>query len=201
MKTKNSLLLSLPVAVVVAISVMFSHRQTEPPAPAPPPLQLIAPPLAQAAEPASAVPIPAPESQPQVEPTRADIPPAAKVRKSSGSAAQPSQPKRQKDPIQDPDARAALSFVGADPEAEQYWMAAINDPSLPADERKDLIEDLNEDGLSDPKHPGPQDVPLILNRLQLIENLAPNALDQVNAAAFAEAYKDLVNLLAGRPVQ
>ena len=77
----------------------------------------------------------------------------------------------------------------------------MNDPSLPAEERKDLIEDLNEDGLSDPKHPGPEDVPLIVNRLRLIEELAPNAIDQVNVDAFAEAYKDLNNLLAGKPVQ
>ena len=92
-------------------------------------------------------------------------------------------------------------MVGADPVAEQYWMAAINDPSLPANERKDLIEDLNEDGLSDPKHPGPQDLPLILNRIRLIESLAPLAMDSVNADAFGEAYKDLNNLLAGQPVQ
>jgi hypothetical protein len=103
--------------------------------------------------------------------------------------------------IQDPDARAALSLVGADPEAEQYWVAAINDPNLPANERKDLIEDLNEDGLSDPKHPGPQDLPLILNRLQLIEALGPYAMDQVNADAFQEAQKDLLAMLDGKPVQ
>jgi hypothetical protein len=103
--------------------------------------------------------------------------------------------------IQDPDARAALSLVGADPVAEQYWAAAINDPNLPANERKDLIEDLNEDGLSDPKHPGPQDLPLIVSRLQLIEEMAPNAMDDVNANAFAEAYKDLVNLAQGGTAQ
>lgn len=108
---------------------------------------------------------------------------------------------KQKEPIQDPSARAALGFVGADPEAEQYWVAAINDPSLSANERKDLIEDLNEDGLSDPKHPGPQDLPLILNRLQLIEELGPYAMDQVNADAFQEAQKDLLAMLEGRPVQ
>lgn len=110
-------------------------------------------------------------------------------------------PKPAKPPIQDPDARAALNFVGADPAAERYWEAAINDPNLPAEERKDLIEDLNEDGLSDPKNPGPQDVPLILNRIQIIEQLAPNSLDTVNANAFAEAYQDLNNLLAGAPVK
>ncbi len=109
-------------------------------------------------------------------------------------------PAKQKAPIQDPDARVALSFVGADPDAEQYWAAAINNPNLPAEERKDLIEDLNEDGLSDPKTPGPQDLPLIMSRIVLIEELAPYAMDQVNADAFAEAYKDLTNMLAGKPV-
>jgi hypothetical protein len=94
----------------------------------------------------------------------------------------------------------ALSFVGADPEAEAYWVAAINDPSLSADERQNLIEDLNEDGLSDPKHPGPEDLPLIVSRLQLIEELAPNAMDQVNLDAFQEAHKDLVAMLNGEPV-
>jgi hypothetical protein len=106
-----------------------------------------------------------------------------------------------KEKIKDPVARVALSFVGSDPEAEAYWIGAINDQNLSADERQNLIEDLNEDGLSDPKHPGPEDLPLILNRIQLIEELAPNAMDQVNADAFREAYKDLVNMLAGRPVQ
>ena len=110
-------------------------------------------------------------------------------------------PAQAKSPLQDPDARLALSFVGVDPMAEQYWMAAINDPDLPAEERKDLIEDLNEDGLSDPKHPGPEDLPLIVSRLRLIETLAPEAMDPVNAGAFAEAYRDLSNLLAGQPAQ
>ena len=65
---------------------------------------------------------------------------------------------------------------------------------------------LNEDGLSDPKHPGPEDLPLIMNRLVLIEKVAPTAPDQVNAEAFQEAYKDLVNLAglaagSGEPVR
>ena len=106
-----------------------------------------------------------------------------------------------KNPAQDPDARAALSLVGANPEAEAYWVSAINDPNLPANERKDLIEDLNEDGLSDPKHPGAEDLPLIVNRLRLIDELAPYALDQVNADAFQEAQKDLLAMLDGKPVQ
>ncbi len=67
-------------------------------------------------------------------------------------------------------------------------------PHLSATERQDLIEDLNEDGISDPKQPVLEDLPLIMARLDLIESLAPEAMDEVNADAFAEAYKDLLNL-------
>lgn len=114
--------------------------------------------------------------------------------------------KRVKEPIRDPLAREALGWVGADPGAEEYWLAAINDPSLPADERKDLIEDLNEDGLSDPKHPTSDDLPLIVSRLRLIEAVGGEPMDEVNAGAFWEAYKDLINLAyvatgSGEPVK
>jgi len=88
----------------------------------------------------------------------------------------------------------ALGFVGADADAEIYWYAAINDPSLSAHERQDLIEDLNEDGLSDPHNPTAEDLPLILNRIQLIEAVGWDPMDEVNADAFQEAYKDLLNL-------
>lgn len=100
-----------------------------------------------------------------------------------------------KPPIEDLGARAALSLVGTDAEAEAYWISAINDPSLSSTERQDLIEDLNEDGLADPRGNDLQDLPLIASRVQLIEQLAPYAMDEVNADAFAEAYKDLVNLM------
>ena len=114
--------------------------------------------------------------------------------------------KKGKDPIKDQLAREALAWVGYDEAAEAYWVAAINDPNLAAQERQDLIEDLNEDGISDPKHPTLADLPLILNRLDLVEALAPDAMDEVNADAFLEAYKDLVNLAfvavgAGEPVR
>jgi hypothetical protein len=96
-------------------------------------------------------------------------------------------------------ARQALSFVGIDPNAEAVWADAINDPSRTPHERQDLIEDLNEDGFPDPKHVTAADLPLIESRLALIEQFAPDAMDDVNAAAFAEAYKDLVNMY-GRAV-
>ena len=120
-----------------------------------------------------------------------------KIAQRSNTGTQVQTPARTgKPPLQDPAARVALSAVGADADAEAYWYFAINDPDLPAHERQDLIEDLNETGLIDPRRPTFDDLPLIVNRLALIEELAPQAMDQVNFDAFQEAYKDLVNLLA-----
>ena len=104
--------------------------------------------------------------------------------------------------VEDPAARVALYFVGTgDPEADAYWASAIFDPSLPAEERKDLIEDLNETGMADPQHPSPADLPLILTRIQIIQQLAPYSIDQVDADAFAEAYNDLVGMANGQAPQ
>lgn len=116
------------------------------------------------------------------------------------------QKKGGKPELLDPVARVALAFVGADPVAEAYWYLAINDPELPPGERQDLIEDLNEDGLSDPKHPTLDDLPLIASRLAIIDSIGSEAMDRANADAFQEAYKDLVNLAAvalggGEPVK
>ena len=102
-------------------------------------------------------------------------------------------PDAEKTPIQQI-ARIALSFVGADADAEDIWVAAINDPTMPANDRKNLIEDLNEDGFADPDHPTADELPLIVSRLDLIESLAPAAIDSVNFAAFAEAHKDLLDM-------
>jgi hypothetical protein len=90
--------------------------------------------------------------------------------------------------------RLALSFAGADPEADEIWAELINDPELSAKTREDLIEDLNEEGFDDPRNLTEEDLPLIENRILLIEEHAAFAMDDVNAAAFAEAYKDLVNM-------
>jgi hypothetical protein len=91
-------------------------------------------------------------------------------------------------------ARAALASVGSDPDAEIVWLAIINDPTIDAEFRKDLIEDLNEDGFPDPDHPNAADLPLIEARLALIDRIAPDALDDTNAAALAEARKDLAEM-------
>jgi hypothetical protein len=117
------------------------------------------------------------------------------------SSAAPNSGSRKKPALQDPLAREALSFVGADPEAERIWAEAINNPDIPPNERKDLIEDLNEDGFPDPKNITIDDLPLIVSRLALIEDQAGDAMDDVNWAAFMEAYKDLFKMylrLAGQ---
>ncbi len=88
-------------------------------------------------------------------------------------------------------ARQALAQVGVSPEADQYWTAAINDLSLTNDQRRELIEDLNDTGL--PKKPTQADLPLIARRIQIIDQLSPTAIDPINAAAFQEARKDLMN--------
>jgi hypothetical protein len=90
----------------------------------------------------------------------------------------------------------ALLYVGVDPEAEKTWMQAINDKNLPEGVRSDLIEDLNDEGYEDPSGNNitKKDLPLILARMEIIERLAPYAMDKVNADAFEEAYKDLLNM-------
>jgi hypothetical protein len=144
------------------------------------------PPRAAVVEPKHTPPVPAahpPAPEVVATPAEARGEKPARV----GAAPEPLVPK--------PVARLALGYVGADPDAEEIWMNAINDPNRPANERQDLIEDLNEDGFHDPKNITEDDLPLIVSRLMLIEELAPDAADDVNAAAFAEADKDLVNML------
>ena len=96
--------------------------------------------------------------------------------------------------VTEPAARAALRFVGKDRVAEAIWLRAINDPAQPAGTRKDLIEDLADEGYSDPNNMAERDLPLISARMELIERLAPFALDEVNRLAFQEAYKDLLSV-------
>lgn len=199
MKTKPILVAGLAVAVVAAIaSMMFVNRKPEP---VPAPVRVALRPAASAAPVVSgpALPVTAPvaEVKPQIQPSNPVVPAKTASKKFADQTVQPLVINGYE--VQDPKARLALNFVGTDPDADAYWANAINNPNLPSEERKDLIEDLNEDGLSDPQHPGPQDLPMILARLQLIEQLAPQAMDQVNADAFAEAEKDLMAMANGQP--
>ena len=201
MKTKTIVVSGLLiVGLAVAGWVMFNQSpsketlraNTEP---------VVTPEMAKNPTPPVVAPVVNPDSAPteQASSTSESAPPSqsAKTDASQNVAPQSTPAKKQKEPLQDPDARAALSLVGADAEAEKYWVAAINDSSLPTHERQDLIEDLNEEGFDDPKNLTLADLPLIVSRLQLIEDLAPDAMDKVNADAFAEAYKDLANMFAG----
>ena len=161
-----------------------------PPLTAAPELSDIQPSLADAPPPLPERP-PAPAIPPSPRPAKLSAGAPSQPRNASKPAVAPG--RKPKPPLLDPTARVAMSFVGADPEAEAYWLEAIFDPSLPDQEREDLMEDLNEEGLSDHKRPGPEDLPLIINRLALIEQIAPEA-DEFMLPHLQEAYKDLVNL-------
>lgn len=117
---------------------------------------------------------------------------AARTDFAAAADASAGQPRRGKRELRDPEAREALRLVGTDAKAEEYWLKAINNPNLPAKEREDLIEDLNEVGYSDPKNLTANDLPLILKRIAIVEKL--EAMDDVNAAAIKEAHKDLINM-------
>jgi len=92
-------------------------------------------------------------------------------------------------------ARVALGMIGFDPDADEVWIQLINDPSVSAEARHDLIEDLNDDGFADPDNPTLDELPMIEYRIELIEDLLPYAMDKVNSDAFKEARKDLVNMV------
>ena len=104
--------------------------------------------------------------------------------------------------VDEPTARQALERVGADDRATEVWYSAINDQNLTANQRRNLIEDLNETGFADPRNLTAADLPLIESRIALVEQIAADAMDDVNSAAFDEAYKDLLNMrsriVAGR---
>jgi len=138
-------------------------------------------------------PVPEPSPAEQAPNISENIPPPEKPGGKQKVAPAPTQAKKPKEPLHDPGARVAMSLVGVDPEAEAYWLEAIFDSGLPENEREDLMEDLNEEGLSDHKRPGPQDLPMILNRLAIIEEILPHA-DEFMVTHLGEAYKDLVNL-------
>jgi hypothetical protein len=92
-------------------------------------------------------------------------------------------------------ARVALAMIGYDLDADGVWIQLINDPSLSANARSNLIEDLNEDGFADPHNPTLDELPMIEYRLELIEDLLPYAMDEVNSDALKEARKDLQNMV------
>jgi hypothetical protein len=204
MKTKHIICAGLCVAIGVWVAIVLTGRQSIHVSRAYTPPTIESPPITEqrpTAEPVGPAAT-APDAPSPAEPEKAASKPATKWdRAKAARNSQPLAPQNapgagQKPPAVDPLAREALGLVGIDPAAEAYWMDAINNPDLPEEERKDLIEDLNEDGLSDPKHPTIDDLPLIVRRIRIIEKLGPSAMDRVNAAAFEEALKDLEKMYA-----
>jgi hypothetical protein len=95
-----------------------------------------------------------------------------------------------------PLAQMALTYVGKSEKADTLFFKAINGSALNRDTRRNLIEDLNQNGFADPKNLSSADLPLIQKRLALIDASLPNAADPVDAEAFREARKDLLAMKA-----
>ncbi len=210
MKTKVIVLAGLSVASALMLAGWLHFRQVEqrgmnalesahahePEVAIDPPLAIHSPgqseltPMTGATPPRVPDPLPL-ASLPSAIPTGAGAP-DRNIPASPPSAGNPAG-KPPKPPLQDPTARVAMALVGADLDAEAYWREAIFDPSLPEEEREDLMEDLNEEGLSDHKRPSAEDLPLIMSRLALLDEIAPDA-DEFMLTHLWEAYKDLVNL-------
>jgi hypothetical protein len=95
-------------------------------------------------------------------------------------------------------ARVALNYVGVSDQALELYHTATLDPQLKSDQRRNLIEDLNQDGLSDRRNPTPEDLKVIANRYALTQSYLQEDYVKNNKVlndAFHEANKDLFNML------
>jgi len=98
----------------------------------------------------------------------------------------------------EPLARVALAFVGANQQAGELFHTAVLDQALLPDQKRELVEDLNQDGLSNKKAPTPEELKIIANRYALTQTYLQQDYvqnDKVLSAAFREADKDLRNML------
>ncbi len=98
----------------------------------------------------------------------------------------------------EPLARVALAYVGASTQAAELFHTAVLDQTLKPDHRRELVEDLNQDGLSNEKNPTPEDLQIIANRYAITQSYLQQDYvqnDKVLNAAFKEANKDLRNML------
>jgi hypothetical protein len=98
----------------------------------------------------------------------------------------------------EPLARVALTYVGANGQATELWHTAINDPTLKPAQRRELVLDLDQDGLQNDKTPTPADLPIVANRLALTQAYLQQDYvqnDPLLNKAFLEANKDLQKLL------
>lgn len=98
----------------------------------------------------------------------------------------------------EPLARLALAFVGSNRQAEQLFHTAVLDGALTPDARRNLIEDLNQDGLSSKRNLSPEDLSLVTARYRLTQTYLQQDYvqgDRMLLEAFKEADKDLRNML------
>jgi hypothetical protein len=99
--------------------------------------------------------------------------------------------------------RIGLTYVGSansqvNDQAVQLFHNAISDPSITPDQRRNLIEDLNQDGLSNHRNPTPEDLIIIANRYELAKWYLQQPSVQNDPAAtrgFNEASQDLARML------
>src|SRR5262245_9969542 len=98
----------------------------------------------------------------------------------------------------EPLARVALTYVGVSEQAAQLWHTAINDTAPKPAQRRELVLDLDRDGLQNDKTPTPADLPIVANRLALTQSYLQQEYvqnDPLLNKAFLEANKDLRVLL------
>jgi hypothetical protein len=95
-------------------------------------------------------------------------------------------------------ARLALAYVGANDQAIELFHEAVLDTTLKPDQTRNLIEDLNQDGLSNRKNLSPADLGIIAKRYALTQAYLQQDYvinNKTLNAAFREADKDLANML------
>jgi hypothetical protein len=95
-------------------------------------------------------------------------------------------------------ARVALAYVGANEQAGELFHAAVLDQTLNPDQHRNLIEDLNQDGLANRRAPTAEDLKIITRRYEITQAYLQQDYvinNKTLNAAFREADKDLGNLL------
>lgn len=94
--------------------------------------------------------------------------------------------------------RLALNYVGANDSAVTLFHQVALDPQLKPDQRRNLIEDLNQDGLKNERNPTPEDLKIIAKRYELTQSYLQQQYvvnDRLLNAAFQEANRDLARML------
>src|SRR5215813_8073777 len=143
---KRVLIVILGLSAILMIAfLLISPRQSATEVPAPEPHKLPVAVKVLDTKPSSVVlDTPAPEAAPvPAEANPVEIAaasniqsPSASTQPASAKAKSGKSPKPPKEPLKDPLARVALSLVGVDADAEEYWLMAINDPTITGEEKE-----------------------------------------------------------------